>query len=85
MEMFHKKDIVDTIPNVEIMLKIFLSMMVIYCSGEGSFSKLKLIQTRLKSRNQRLNHLDILSIEHDSLKQTDFSQLISNFVTRKSG
>ena len=43
IEMFHKKDIVDTFPNVEIMLKIYLSMMVTFCSGEGSFSKVKLI------------------------------------------
>ena len=33
IEMFHKKDIVDTFPNVEIMLKIYLSMMVTFCSG----------------------------------------------------
>ena len=62
--MFQKKDIVDTFPNVEIMLKMYLSMTVTYCSGEGSFSKLKLIQTRLRSRmgNQRLNQNKLTAV-----------------------
>ena len=73
-------------PNIEIMLRIYLSMKVTNCSGERSFSKLKLIKTRLRSimGNQLSNNLAVLSIEHYILKQTDFSQLISNFVTRKS-
>ena len=43
IEMFHKKKIVNTFLNVEIILQIYLSMMIIYCSSKGSFSKLKLI------------------------------------------
>ena len=78
----HRKDIVVTFPNIEIMLRIYLLMMDTKCSGERSFSKLKMMKTRMG--NQRLNHFAILSIEHDIWKQTDFSQLISTSMTRKS-
>ena len=84
--LLHEKNVVDTFPNVEILLRIYLSLMVTNCSGERSFSKLKLIKNRLRSsmRNERLNFLAILSIEHDILKETDFSDIISNFAFRKS-
>ncbi|KAF2889539.1 hypothetical protein ILUMI_16634 [Ignelater luminosus] len=39
----------DRFPNVEIALRIFLSMMVTNCSGERSFSKLKRIKNELRS------------------------------------
>ena len=52
---------------------------------ERSFSKLKLIKNRQRSsiRNERLNFLANLSIEHDIL-EADFSDIISNFAFRKS-
>ena len=34
-EMLHKKDIVDTFPNIEIMLRIYLSIVVSNCFGES--------------------------------------------------
>ena len=84
--LLHRKNVVDTFPNVEIILRIYLSLMVANCSGERSFSKLKLIKNRLRSTmgNERLNFLSILSIEHDILRTTDFSEVISNFASRKS-
>ncbi|XP_065642588.1 uncharacterized protein LOC136074212 [Hydra vulgaris] len=38
----------STFPNIEISLRIFLSMMVSNCTGERSFSKLKLIKNELR-------------------------------------
>ncbi|XP_069494240.1 zinc finger MYM-type protein 1-like [Ambystoma mexicanum] len=54
-------------PNLEIALRIFLSMMVTNCSGERSFSKLKLIKSELRNRmlQARLNSLALLSIESE--------------------
>ncbi|KAG6456299.1 hypothetical protein O3G_MSEX009659 [Manduca sexta] len=62
LEIYHLlKDnkIEDTLPNVEIALRIFLSMMVTNCSGERSFSKLKRIKNELRSTmlQERLNSL----------------------------
>ena len=58
-------------PHIEILLRIFLCMMVTNCTGERSFSKLKLIKSALRAAmlQRRLNSLSILSIESDLINQ----------------
>ena len=41
-----EKKVADTFPNVAIMLRMYLVLMVTNCSGERSFSKLKYIKNR---------------------------------------
>ena len=64
-------------PNAVIALGIYLSMMISNCSGERSFSKLKLIKDKLRScmTQERLNSLALLSIENNILRNID---VISN-------
>lgn len=75
----------DTFPNVEIALRIFLSMMVTNCSGERSFSKLKRIKNELRSTmlQERLNSLSLMSIEYDVLKDINFEEVIDDFALLK--
>ncbi|GBP10656.1 hypothetical protein EVAR_6226_1 [Eumeta japonica] len=76
----------DTFPNVEIALRIFLSMMVTNCSGERSFSKLKRIKNELRSTmlQERLTSLSLMSIECDILNTIDFEEVINDFAHFKS-
>ena len=59
------EELTDTFPNVEIALRIFLSMMVTNCTGERSFSKLTSIKNELRSSmsQKRLTSLSLMSIE----------------------
>ena len=68
-------------PNIEIALRIYLSLMVTNCSGERSFSKLKLIKNELRSTmgQKRLNNLTLMSIEHKLLREMDTSYIINKF------
>ena len=61
-------------------------MMVSNCSGERSFSKLKLLKTRLRScmTQERLNSLALLNIETNVLRGIDMSSLINDFALKKS-
>ena len=43
------KGVQDTFPNVAIALRMYLVLMVTNCSAERSFSKLKLIENRLRT------------------------------------
>ncbi len=82
-----KTDKLDsTFPNIEIALRIFLSMMVTNCTGERSFSKLKLIKNNLRScmLQSRLNSLSLMSIESDVLQEIEFSDVIRDFASSKS-
>jgi hypothetical protein len=76
----------SSFPNIEIALRIFLSMMVTNCKGERSFSKLKRIknESRASTTEDRLNNLTLMSIESDLLNDIDFNDIISDFASRKS-
>ena len=73
-------------PNTVIVFRIYLSMMVSNCSGERSFSKLKLLKTHLRScmTQERLNSLVLLNIETNVLRGIDMSSLINDFALKKS-
>lgn len=76
----------STFPNVEVSIRMFLSMMVANCTGERSFSKLKLIKNELRSciLQERLNCLSVMSIESDVLESLDFTDIVSEFADSKA-
>lgn len=73
-------------PNVEILLRIYLSLMITNCSGERSFSKLKRIKNELRNTmgQDRLNNLTLINIECDLLREIDLSSIIYKFAHIKS-
>ena len=75
----------DTFPHTEIALRIYLSLMVSNCSGERSFSKLKLIKNHMRSTmsQQRLVNLSILAIESDILGSLNYDKILSEFASMK--
>ena len=73
--------------NIEIALRIYLSMMVTNCSGERSFLSLKLIKNWLRTtitqiKLENLTRLHI--IEQDIIKTFDFENKISDLSKIKS-
>ncbi|GFS36762.1 integrase catalytic domain-containing protein [Nephila pilipes] len=80
------KEMVSTFPNVEILLKIFLTILISNASGERSFSVLKRVKNYLRSSmgEDKLNSMAILYIEQDVLVQIDTQKLIDEFAQEKS-
>lgn len=80
-----EKNLKDCFPNIEVALRMYLSLMVTNSSGERSFSKLKLIKNRLRTSmtEERLNTLALLSIESDILRQINYEDIISDFINTK--
>ena len=70
-----------TLPNVELALPMYLSLMVKNCSDECSFSKRKRIKNEQRTSlgHERLNHLSLLSIEYKLLQQIDTQDIDSKF------
>ncbi|XP_054276742.1 52 kDa repressor of the inhibitor of the protein kinase-like [Macrosteles quadrilineatus] len=81
-----KYELKDAYPNVEISLRIFLTMPVSVASCERSFSKLKIIKNYLRSSmcETRLTNLAILSIEYDRASKIDFNEVINKFALVKA-
>ena len=75
----------ESLPNLSIVIRIFLTMCVSIASCERSFSKLKLIKTYLRSTmNQaRLTNLACLSIERDITEGLNFDEVIKDFASMK--
>ena len=57
------KQVQGSFPNVEIVLRMYLVLMISNCTAERSFSKMKLIKNRLRTTmcSGRLSHLALVS------------------------
>ena len=76
----------ETVPNLIIAIRIYLTLAVSVASCERSFSKVKLIKTYLRSTmgQNRLTNLAILSIEREQTESLDFDEVIDQFASTKS-
>lgn len=76
----------NSVPNIVILLRIFLTIAVSVAGCERSFSKLKLIKNYLRSTMStlRLRNLAILSIEQQLSNEIDFDGVIDDFANRKA-
>lgn len=79
-------DMKATFPNVEIVLKILLTMPISNASGERSFSCLKRVKNHLRNSitEERLNSTAILHIESGLLKIIDCNDIINKFASQKA-
>lgn len=73
-------------PNLRTVLQILCTIATSIASCERSFSKLKLIKSYLRASmtEERLNSLAMLSVEHETLEEIDFSDLIDKFAVAKA-
>jgi hypothetical protein len=76
----------EAFPNVNIALRIYLSLLVTNCSGERSFSVLGRVKNELRTTmtDQRLNHLSLMAIENDVVRKLDFNEVIDIFAKSKA-
>jgi hypothetical protein len=60
--------------------------MITNCSGERSFSKLKLTKSYLRSTMSQkiLNAVTIMSMNADKLRKLDFNDVIEDFAREKA-
>ena len=80
------REMSSTFPNVEIILKIFLTIPISNASGERSFSVLKRVKNYLRSTmgEDRLNNMAILYIEQEILDEIDTAKIIDEFAKEKT-
>jgi hypothetical protein len=78
--------LLSTFPNVETILKIYLTIPISNASGELSFSVLKRVKNYLRnSMGQiRLENLAILCIESTDTENFDYTKVIDIFAKAKS-
>ena len=79
------KKLVSTFPNVEVAMRIYLSLIVSNATGERTFSKLKLIKSEKRTCmvQSRLTCLSLMSIENELLKNLDCEEIIDRFARAK--
>jgi hypothetical protein len=81
-----QEDLRNLFPNIEIILRIFLSMFITNVSGERSFSKLKYIKDELRNRmtDDKLNEFSLMSIENEILGSLNSDEIINEFILMKN-
>ena len=79
------KNLVSSFPNVNIAMRIYLSILGSSCECERSFSALKRIKSCLRSTmgQEKLSALSLLFIESELLRGLDMDDVISNFAKQK--
>jgi hypothetical protein len=77
--------IVSAFPNVQILLRLYLTLAISNSEGERSFSVLKNIKNYLRSvmSQEKLNSLAILYIEQESFKSVKYDEIITVFIENK--
>ncbi|CAG9822032.1 unnamed protein product [Phaedon cochleariae] len=79
LQIIHENELEKIYPNIDIALRIFFSVPVTSASCERSFSKLKLVNSFLRSSigQERLTDMAILSIEKETAASVDFEDEIN--------
>jgi hypothetical protein len=80
------KKLESTFPNIDVILRMFLSAAATNCSGERSFSTLKRVKSCLRSSSgqKRLSAIAVLQIENVLLKEINVEGVIDQFADLKS-
>jgi hypothetical protein len=73
-----------SIPEVAIVLKLFLTIPITSATAERWFSKLKLIKIYLRiiMAQQRLSDLSVSSIENERMRSLDINMLVDKFARK---
>ena len=76
----------STFPNVETILKIFLTLPVTNASGERSFSVLKRVKKYLRNSlmQEKMSILSLICIESEVTSSIDYDDLIDTFSKTKA-
>ncbi|KAL4084944.1 hypothetical protein QTP88_027810 [Uroleucon formosanum] len=86
LEALIKSKLNDSFPNVEIALKLFVSIPCSNASGERSFSVLKRVKNYQRSSlsNEKMSALALMSIENCILQSMDWNDFIEEFAAQKA-
>uniref|UniRef100_A0A1B6DQF3 HAT C-terminal dimerisation domain-containing protein n=1 Tax=Clastoptera arizonana TaxID=38151 RepID=A0A1B6DQF3_9HEMI len=81
-----KNELKNTFPNLEVAVRIFLTLLVTNCSAERGFSALNRLKNVKRSAlsHSKLNCLILLCCEKDLTLSTDFSNVINKFAKLKA-
>ena len=82
----NENEFMHAFPNVSVVFRLHLCLMISNCLGERSFSILKGVknQSRSSMGQKRLNSLALLCIENKRLEKIDTDDIIKNFTLSKS-
>lgn len=75
----------STFSNIEILLRLYLTIPISNASGERSFSTLKRVKSYLRNslNEENLSSLGILNVESDMLDRLNITKIINNFSEMK--
>ncbi|CAI6377857.1 unnamed protein product [Macrosiphum euphorbiae] len=79
------KNVSSSFPNIEVAIRIMLTIPVTSAGAERSFSKLKLIKNYLRSNlsQHKLSDLALISIEHSIADSLSYNETIDQFASKK--
>ena len=85
LKFINENEFMHAFPNVCVVFRLYLCLMISDCSGERSFSVLKRVKNQLCSSisEKRLNSLALLCIENKLLEKIDTDDIIKSLALSK--
>ena len=82
----NENEFMHAFPNVSVVFRLYLCLIISDCSGERSFSVRKRVKSQLRSSmgKKRLISLALLCIENELLEKIDTDDIIKSFALSKS-
>ena len=82
----NENEFMHAFPNVSVVFRLYLCLMISNCSVERSFSVPKRVENQLRSSmgQKRLNFLALFCIENELLEKIDINDIIKSFASSKS-
>ena len=73
-------------PNASIAYRVLLTISVTVASAERRFSKLKLLNSYMRTTmtQERLNYLATIALEDDMLEQINYEGMIKDFISKNA-
>ena len=82
----NENEFMHAFPNVSVVFRLYLCLMISNCSDERSFSVLKRVKNQLRSAmgQKRLNSLALLCIENELLEKISTDDIFKSFALSQS-
>ena len=82
----NENNFMHAFPNVSVVFRLYLCLMILKCSGERLLSVLKRVKNQLRSSMgpKKLNSLALLRIKNKLLEKIDTDDIVKSFALSKS-
>ena len=86
LQLICEQHLIEVLPHITTVLKLYLTMPIMSCEAERDFSKLSFRKIKIWSTRteEHLNYLCIMSLENDIARKLSYDKMVHEYAVRKN-